>query len=87
MQKNNPFFDDITKLATSAGGTLLEWRKEMERMFQESIEKMAAKMNMVSREEFEVVREMAAKARQENESLGARLEKLEKTAKKPVKKV
>ncbi len=89
MQKNNPFFDDLARMATSAGGTLLEWRKEVERMVQEAAEKMATKMQLVSREEFEVVRAMAAKAREENEALRHRLEVLEKAkaVKKPAKKV
>jgi BMFP domain-containing protein YqiC len=80
MQLNNPFFDDMAKLATSAGGTLLEWRKEAERVFQETAENWLAKMNLVTREEFEVVRDMAAKAREENDALKARLDALEKKA-------
>lgn len=73
----NPFLDDIAKMATSAGGSLLEWRREAERMFQEQAEKIAARMNMVTREEFEVVRDMATKARAENEELKKRLDTLE----------
>jgi len=82
MQTNSPFLDDLARMTTAAGGTLLEWRREMERMFQESVDKMAARMQLVSREEFEVVREMAEKARAENAALKKRLDTLEK-AKKP----
>ena len=85
MQKNNPFFDDMARMATAAGSTLLEWRHEAERMAQEAAEKMASKMQLVSREEFEIVREMAAKARAENEELKARIAALE-SASKPTKK-
>lgn len=84
----NPFLDDLAKMATSAGGTLLEWRREMEQMCQQAFDKMAARMQLVSREEFEVVREMAAKARAENEALKKRLDALEgkAPAKKPAAK-
>ena len=67
----------MARMATAAGSTLLEWRREAERMAQEAAEKMAVKMQLVSREEFEVVREMAAQARIENEALKQRLEALE----------
>lgn len=84
---NNPFLDDLAKMATSAGGTLLEWRKEVEQMCQQAFDKMATRMQLVSREEFEIVREMAAKARAENEALKARLDALEaKPAKSSNKK-
>jgi BMFP domain-containing protein YqiC len=77
MQKNNPFFDDMARMATAAGSTLLEWRREAERLAQEAAEKMATKMQLISREEFEVVREMASKARAENEVLTQRIAALE----------
>lgn len=79
MNIPNPFLDDLAKLATGAGSTLLEWRHEVEKHCQQAIEKLMAKAQFVSREEFEVVREMATKARAENESLKARLDALEKT--------
>jgi len=77
MQKNNPFFDDLARIATSAGSTMLEWRKEVERMVQEQMEKLATKMQLVSREEFEAVRAMAQQARLENEALKKRLDALD----------
>ena len=78
--QSNPFLDDLAKIATSAGGTLLEWRKEVEQMCQQAFDKMATKMQLVSREEFEIVREMAIKARAENEALKSRLDAIEKKA-------
>ncbi len=74
MQKNNPFFDDIAKMATGAASSLLEMRHEVEKMVQSQIEKVSAKMNLVSREEFEVVRDMAQKARTETLALRKELD-------------
>lgn len=78
MQTNNPLFDDLAKLATSAGSTMLEWRKEMEKVFYAQMEKWSAKMDFVTRSEFEAVRDIAQQARLENESLKKRLDALEK---------
>ena len=75
--QNNPFFDDLAKLATSAGSTVLEWRKEVEKSVQGQMDKWASKMNLVSREEFEAVRDMAQKARLDNEVLQKRVDALE----------
>lgn len=81
MQKNNQIFDDIAKMATSATSSLLEMRHEVERMVQSQFEKLAAKMNFVTREEFEVVRDMAQKAREENIELRSEINALK--VKKP----
>lgn len=87
MQKNNPFFDDMAKMATAAGSTLIEWRREAEKMAQDAVEKILSRTQMVTREEFEIVREMASRARQENEQLQQRISALEATlAEKPKKK-
>ncbi|MDG1287005.1 MAG: accessory factor UbiK family protein [Rickettsiales bacterium] len=86
MQKNNQFFDDIAKMATGAASSMLEMRHEVERMVQQQFEKLSTKMNFVTREEFEIVRKMAQKAREENEALRKELSTLKpkKTAaKKP----
>ena len=80
MQKSSDFFSDLTKMMTSAGGTLLELRKEVEGMVSAQMEKWAGKMNMVTRDEFEAVRAMAQTAREENEALKIRLETLEALA-------
>jgi BMFP domain-containing protein YqiC len=78
MQKNSEFFSDLGKMMSAAGGTLLELRKEVEGMVTAQVEKMSGKMGLVSREEFEAVREMAQAARLKNEELERRLEVLEK---------
>ncbi len=61
--------DDLAKLATGAAGTLHGVKNEMEGQFQAWLDKQVAGMDLVTREEFEVVRAMAEKARLENEAL------------------
>jgi BMFP domain-containing protein YqiC len=78
MQSQNRFFDDFAKMATSAVGTLQSAGKEFETMMRQQMERLVAKMDLVQREEFDVVKEMAAEARLENERLKARIEVLEK---------
>lgn len=77
MQTDNPILDDLAKLATGAAGTLHGMKKEIEAAIRARVDRLASEMNMVPREEFEVVRDMARKARQENEELKKRIEKLE----------
>ena len=81
MQTKNPILDDIAKLASGAAGTLHGMKGEVESALKARIDRMASEMDLVSREEFDVVREMAQKARDENEVLSARLEVLEKKLK------
>lgn len=69
MIKNNPIFDEMAKLASGAAGSILEMKRELESFSAAKIEQMAAKLDLVSREEFEVVKQMAAKALEENEKL------------------
>lgn len=78
MQTDNPFIDDIAKLASGAAGTLQGLRQEVEAAVTARIERLAGSMDLVPREEFEVVRAMAQKAREENEALAARVAALEK---------
>ncbi len=85
MQKENSFFDDMAKLASSATGTLFDMKREVEAAVASQTEKLMLKMNFVRREEFESVKEMAATAREEAEQLKARLDKLEKSAKPKAK--
>ena len=77
MQTDNPFLDDLAKLATGAAGTLHGVKQELEATVKAKVERIAADMDLVSREEFEVVKEMAQKARVENEVLIARIAELE----------
>ncbi|GHF18904.1 pyrroline-5-carboxylate reductase [Kordiimonas sediminis] len=78
MQTNNKFIDDLAKLATSAAGAVHSVRGEMEDSFRAWLDRQLAGMDLVSREEFEIVRDMAEKARSENEDLRAELEILKK---------
>jgi BMFP domain-containing protein YqiC len=77
MQSQNPFFDDLARVASGAMGALSGLRAEMEAMMRQQLERFTAGMDLVSREEFEVVRAMAIKAREEQETLAARVAELE----------
>lgn len=77
MQTQNPFFDDLAKMAGGALGALSGLRGEMEAMFRQQMERVLGGLDMVPRDEFEAVRAMAIKAREENEALSARLAELE----------
>jgi BMFP domain-containing protein YqiC len=76
-QTTNRFFDDFAKLMTDAAGAADGMKKDAETFMRAQAEKFLREMNVVSREDFEAVRDMAQKARQENEALAARLAALE----------
>ncbi len=73
----NRIFDDFAKLMTDAAGAAQGVRKEVETAFHTQAERWLNSMDLVKREEFDVVREMALKALEENEALKTRLETLE----------
>lgn len=73
----NRILDELAKLMTDAAGAAQGVRREVETAFKGQAEKLLNTMDVVQREEFEAVREMAVKARAENKALSARLEKLE----------
>ena len=73
----NRLFDDFARLMTDAAGAAQGVRKEVETAFHAQAERFLNTMDVVKREEFEAVREMAARARDENEALKARIEALE----------
>ena len=73
----NKFMDDFARLMTDVAGSAQGMRREVETAFQHQIEKFLAGMDLVKREEFEAVREMAIKARDENEALSKRIAELE----------
>ena len=77
MQSQNRFFDDLARVAAGAMGTLSGVRSEIETRIREQLERVLAGMDLVSREEFEAVKAMAAKARSEQEELQNRLARLE----------
>lgn len=73
----NRILDEFAKLFTDAAGAAQGVRREVETAFRAQAEKLLNSMDVVQREEFEAVREMAVKARAENKALTARLEALE----------
>ncbi len=77
MQSQNRFFDDFARVAAGAAGALSGVRGEIETRLRDQLERVLAGMDLVSREEFEAVRAMAAKAREEQEVLLGRLDALE----------
>ena len=83
MQTRNRLFDDAARLAGGAAGTLAGIRREIEALVRQQMERILGSMDFVSRDEFEAVREMAIKARTEQEALAARLAALEEKAVKP----
>ena len=68
---------DFVKLANSAAGTFAGMSREARESARERLKEAFGGMDFVSREEFETVKLMAQKAREENEALKARLEELE----------
>ena len=77
MQSQNRFFDDIARVAAGALGTLSGVKSEVETRLREQLERVLAGMDLVSRDEFEAVKAMAAKARSEQEDLAKRVVELE----------
>ena len=73
----NRIFDDFAKLMTDAAGAAQGVRREVETAVRAQAERMLNSMDIVKREEFEAMRDMAIKARAENEALSARLDALE----------
>jgi BMFP domain-containing protein YqiC len=76
-QTTNKMFDDFAKLMTEAAGAAEGVKRETETLIRAQAEKFLRDMNVVTREDFEAVREMAQKARLENEALAARVAALE----------
>ncbi len=72
-QTNSRIFDDLAKLMADAAGAADGVRREMQGVMRAQGERMMGAMDIVQREEFEAVKAMAVKAREENEKLGARL--------------
>ena len=73
----NRVYEDFTRLITDAAEMAQGVRREAETAIKSQLERMLASMDVVTREEFEAVKEMAAKAREENEKLSQRLAALE----------
>ena len=77
MQTRNKMLDDISQLMTNAMGVAQGARDEAETAMKSMIDRWLADRDFVTREEFDAVRAMAQKAREENEALKARIEALE----------
>jgi hypothetical protein len=77
MQSQNRFFDEMARVAAGAVGALSGVRGEIEARFRDQLERILAGMDLVTREEFEAVKAMAAKAREEQELLVQRIAELE----------
>lgn len=85
MQTRNPLLNDLADLMTDAFSAAQAAGEEAQTVFRAQADKMAARMDFVSREEFEAVKATAQAARDEADALKVRLEMLEKIA-KPVRK-
>jgi BMFP domain-containing protein YqiC len=90
-QTSNRFFDEMSRLMNDAAGVAQGVRREFDTLFRAQAERILRDLDVVQRDEFEAVKEMARLAREENEALKARIEALEgkaaaKPASKPAKK-
>ena len=77
MQSENPIIADFVKLLNGAAGTIAGMGREARDSARERFKEMMGEMDFVTREEFDAVKDMAAKAREESESLKKRLDDLE----------
>ena len=86
MQREKPLFADLAKLLNSAAGTMAGMGREAREAARERMKEAMGGLDFVSRDEFDAVKDMAAKALDENEKLAARIAALEATAKPKAKK-
>lgn len=77
MQSQNKILDDMAKVASSAMGVAAGMRSEVEARFREQLERLLTQMDLVPREEFDAVKAVAVKAREEQEALSAQVAALE----------
>jgi BMFP domain-containing protein YqiC len=80
MQTRNKIMEDFSQLMTNAMGVAQGAREEAETALKSMMDRWLADRDFVTRDEFEAVRAMAQKAREENEALKARLDALEAKA-------
>ena len=76
-QTNNRFFDEIGRLMNDAAGAAQGVKREFDTVMRTQAERILRELDVVQREEFEAVKEMARLAREENELLRARIQALE----------
>ena len=77
VQTTNRFFDEAARLMNDAAGVAQGVRREFDALFRSQAERILRDLDVVKRDDFEAVREMARLAREENESLKARVAALE----------
>lgn len=77
MQKDSKILDDLARMATGAAGSLLDAKRELEGYVSAQLERVLAKMQLVTREEYETTQAMLAKAREDQEELKERLRRIE----------
>ncbi|MFZ0650419.1 MAG: accessory factor UbiK family protein [Pseudolabrys sp.] len=85
-QTSNRFFDEMARLMNDAAGVAQGVRREFDTLLRTQAERILRELDMVKREEFEAVKDMARLAREENEALKARVAALEAKTEKPRKK-
>jgi BMFP domain-containing protein YqiC len=76
-QTTGRIYDEFAKLMTDAAGVAQGVRREAESVVRSQAERILRELDYVTREEFEAIKEMASKAREENDRLAARLDALE----------
>ena len=76
-QTTSRFFDEMARLMTGAAGAAQGMRQEVETIMRSQADRVLSDMDVVRREEFEAVKAMAEKAREENDKLAERLAALE----------
>lgn len=77
VQTTNRFFDEVARLMNDAAGAAQGMRREFETLFRTQAERFLRDLDVVKREDFEAVKDMARLAREENEALKARVAALE----------
>jgi BMFP domain-containing protein YqiC len=77
VQTTNRFFDEVGRLMNDAAGVAQGMRREVDTLFRTQAERILRDLDVVRREDFEAVKEMARLAREENEALNARVTALE----------
>jgi BMFP domain-containing protein YqiC len=77
VQTTNRFFDEVGRLMNDAAGVAQGMRREVDTLFRTQAERILRDLDIVRREDFEAVKEMARLAREENEALKARVAALE----------
>jgi BMFP domain-containing protein YqiC len=82
-QTSNRFFDEVARLMNDAAGVAQGVRREFDTLMRSQAERIIRDLDLVKRDEFEAIKEMARLAREENEALKARIEALEAAVKPP----